>query len=350
LSSFFAVLFKVSYILDRPYVCPAGDLPAADFGTSKESTMANKYDLFRRRAALIFVGLLLHTGTILAVSGYSAERSLSTRTLRTMCRAYLAYGQYDKASVLAETAVTRVRREGAEIGEQALCFIDLGTVYSGQDRLEDAATMLAEGVFLQKQALGDQHPYTAHTLRMLSDVYRRQGRLDAAEASLGEAFSVMLAQTHIQSREMSPFLIESAKLAAAAGRFEESRKTFETAQQMILVSYGGEHLYTAQAMQGAAEAALACGEFQDAREQIGRSIRLQERFFGDRPQMLIAGWLVAARIERACGALGESEAYLRKAIAAAQQGRNVITLSRVHEQAGAIRAEGVFTASATSTL
>ena len=165
-----------------------------------------------------------------------------------------------------------------------------------------------------------------------------------------EAFSVMLAQTHIQSREMSPFLIESAKLAAAAGRFKESRKTFQTAQQMILVSYGGDHLYTAQAMQGAAEAAMACGDFQDAREQIARSIQLQERFFGDRSQLLIAGWLVRARIERACGASGESEAYLKKAIAAAQQNRNVVTLARVHEQAGAIRAEGIYTASVQSSL
>ena len=267
-----------------------------------------------------------------------------------MSRAYMAYGQYDKARTLAETAVSQSRQDAVEVGEQALCLIDLGTVYSYQNRLEDAATMLKKGVVLQQQALGEQHPYAAHTLRMLSDVYRRQGNLDAAESALGEAFSVMLSHTQIQSRQMAPFLIESARLAAAAGRFEESRKTFETAQQMILVSYGADHLYTAQVMQGTAEAAMACGQLQDAREQIGHSIQLQERFFGDRSQRLIAGWLVAARIERACGALGESEVYLQKAIAAARQAGDVVTLARVHEQAGVIRAEGVFTASATSML
>lgn len=306
--------------------------------------MVNTNKMNHLRAAAILVSLLSLFGT--AWSGTTP----STRTLRTMSRAYMAYGQYDKARTLAETAVSQSRQGDVEVGEKALCLIDLGTVYSCENRLEDAAMMLKEGVVLQQEALGEQHPYAAHTLRMLSDVYRRLGNLGAAESALGEAFSVMLAHTQIQSREMAPFLIESAKLAAAAGRVEESRKTFETARQMILVSYGTDHLYTAQVMQGIAEAALACGDLQEAREQIGESVRLQERFFGERSQMLIAGWLVGARIERACGALGESEVYLQKAIAAAQQGRNVITLARVHEQAGAIRAESVLTASAHASL
>jgi tetratricopeptide (TPR) repeat protein len=261
----------------------------------------------------------------------------------------MAYGQYDKARTLAERAVEQARREGAEVGEQALCLIDLGTVYSYENLHEEAAVRLGEGIVLQKQAIGEQHPYTAHTLRILCDVYRRQGKLEAAEASLGEAFSIMLSRTRLQNRQMAPFLIASAQLSASAGRYEESRKTYEMARQMLLTTYGPDHLYTAQAMQGAAETALACGNLQDAREQIKQSMELQERYFGGRPQMLIAGWLVQARIERACGALGESEASMHKAIAAAKQGNNVVTLARVYEQVGAIRAEGMFTAALQST-
>jgi len=265
-----------------------------------------------------------------------------------MCRAYLAYGQYDKAKALAEAAAVQAQRQGTEIGEQALCLIDLATVYSYENMLEDAAKTFGQGVGLQKQALSDRHPYVAHTLRMLSDVYRRQHRLEDAEAALGEAFSIMLSHTQMQSQEMTPFLIESAQLAAAAGRFEESRKTYETAQQMALASYGPNHLYTAQIMQGAAEAALACGDLQEARDQMERSIELQERFFGKSSQMLNGGWLIRAHIERVCGAFGESEVYLQKAITAAQQCRNVVTMARVYEQVDAIRNEGVYTASAQS--
>jgi tetratricopeptide (TPR) repeat protein len=199
----------------------------------------------------------------------------------------------------------------------------------------------------QQQALGQGHPYTAHTLRMLSDVYRRQHNLDAAEAALGEAFSVMLAHTHIQSREMTPFLIASAQLAAAAGRYENALQTYHVAQQMALVSFGPDHLYTAQIMQGTAEAAMACGQLDQAREQIDYSVEIQDRYFGESPSMLISGWLVKARIERACGAIGQSEAFLAKAIAAAQQGNNIIMLSRVYEQVREIRAADVLTASAS---
>jgi tetratricopeptide (TPR) repeat protein len=224
-----------------------------------------------------------------------------------------------------------------------LCLIDLGTVYSYENLHEEAAVRLGEGIVLQKQAIGEQHPYTAHTLRILCDVYRRQGKLEAAEASLGEAFSIMLSRTRLQNRQMAPFLIASAQLSASAGRYEESRKTYEMARQMLLTTYGPDHLYTAQAMQGAAETALACGNLQDAREQIKQSMELQERYFGDAAD---ADRRVAGSGEDRAGVrcAGRSEASMHKAIAAAKQGNNVVTLARVYEQVGAIRAEGMFTA------
>lgn len=308
--------------------------------------MTNRCMKYRLRTANFMVGLLIFFGTV----GYGTTQAPSTRTLRTMSRAYMAYGQYDKARLLAERAAAQSRRDGAEVGEQALCLIDLATVYSYENMLEDAAAKFEQGLVLQQTALGERHPYTAHTQRMLGDVYRRLGRLEAAEAALGEAFSVMLSHTRLQSREMTPFIIASAQLAAAAGRYEESRKTYETAQQILMTTYGPDHLYSAQAMQGAAEAALACGDLHEAREQIHRSMRLQKRFFGEHSKMLIGGWLLQARIERAYGAMGESEATLQKAIAAARQGSNVVTLARVYEQISSIRSEGVYTASIQSSL
>jgi len=295
----------------------------------------------RLHTAIYLIGLLILFGSV----GSAATQTLSTRTLRTMSRAYLAYGQYEKARVQAERAAAQARRGNAEIGEQALCLIDLATVYGYQNMLDDAAAEFEAGVELQKAALGETHPYTAHTLRMLGDVYRRQDKLEAAEAALGEAFSVMLKHTRLQSREMTPFIIASAQLAAAAGRYDQARQTYDTAQQMLLVTYGTDHLYTAQVMQGMAEVLLACGDLQEAREQIDQSMQLQQRFYGDGSQQMIAGWLVQARIERACGAIGASETLLHKAIAAARQGNNVVTLARIHEEVGAIRREGVYTAS-----
>jgi len=293
---------------------------------------------------LVAAGLMLAFLLGGTAAGKVDGQTLSTKTLRTMARAYMAYGQYDKAQALAEKAAIQSQKGQVELGEQALCLIDLGTVYSYQDMLDDAAVMLAEGVRLQQQAIGADHPYTAHTLRMLSDVYRRQGNLSAAEDALGQAFAVMLADTSIQSRQMTPFLMAAAQLCAAQGRYEAACMTFQVAEQMAIAAYGATHLYTAQVMQGAAEAAMACGNLDYAQEQIERSVQIQERYWSNNPAMLIGGWLSKARISRACGALGESELYLRKAIAAAQQGRNVVALAGVYKQVNAIRAETLYTA------
>ena len=82
------------------------------------------------------------------------------------------------------------------------------------------------GVQLQKKALFDDHPYVAQTYRMLSDVQRRAGDLDKAEQSLAQAVSIMLNHCDIESKEMSPFILESAKLYAAKGDFEKAQADY----------------------------------------------------------------------------------------------------------------------------
>ncbi len=310
--------------------------------------MAPTHGNYRAALSAFLIGVCLSAGMSHGAIEQRSGRGLSTRALRTMARAYMAYGRYDQARPLAEQAAMEAVFRDADIGEQAMCLIDLATVYSHKNMLEDAEALFDKGLSLQKEAIGRQHPYTAHTLRMLSDVYRRQNKLDAAEDALGEAFSVMLAHTKIQSREMTPFLIAAAQLAYSAGRFEHALKTYQTAEQMALVSYGPDHLYTAQVMQGTAQAAMACGDLDAARDQMAYSLQLQERFFGRDSAMLIDGWLTQARIERADGAPGKSEVYLQKAIAAAQLGRNVVTLARVYEQVNAIRRDAIYTARAES--
>jgi tetratricopeptide (TPR) repeat protein len=312
----------------------------------KESRMSNADIRVKTRVMVILVTLLCTPQVISA----NDSKALSTRTLRSMCRAYMVYGKYDKARILAEKAAVEARTQNVETGEQALCLIDLGTVYSYEDMLEDAAKAFGDGIVLQKKALSDQHPYVAHTLRMLSDVYRRQNRLEEAEATLQEAVSIMLKHTRTDSQEMVPYMIGSAQIAAASDRFEESRNIYEAAQRMAMASYGPNHLYTAQIIQGYAEVALTCRDFQNAQDQIARSIQIQERILGKNSQLLIAGWLAGARINRVCGALGESESYLQKAISVAQQCKNIVTIARVYEKAGAIRSEGIYTASLQSRL
>ncbi|MHC5115679.1 MAG: tetratricopeptide repeat protein [Planctomycetota bacterium] len=163
-----------------------------------------------------FIVLLLGVLVSVAPAG-RRDKQMSTKTLRSMARAYMAFGKYEKAHTVAAQALQRARSQSTDPGEMALCLIDMGTVCSYEGLLTQARERLEEGVEFQKKALFDDHPYVAHTLRMLSDVCLRQGDLEQAETVLSQAVGIMLNHCDLQSKEMAPFILESANLQLEKG-------------------------------------------------------------------------------------------------------------------------------------
>ena len=57
-----------------------------------------------------------------------SDKSYSIKTLRSMARAYMAFGEYEKAHFVAAKALRQGRSQKMDAGEMALCLIDMGTV------------------------------------------------------------------------------------------------------------------------------------------------------------------------------------------------------------------------------
>ena len=286
----------------------------------------------------IIIALLLFQG---AVEAKRTNKKLSTRTLRTMARIYMTTGNYDKARVLAEKAYSEALKTTVEFNEMALCMIDLATVYSNLEMLSKSDRMFQSGIKLQKQALFADHPYVAQTYRMLSDVQRRAGDLDEAEQSLSQAVSIMLNHCDIQSKEMSPFIFESAKLYSAKGQFEQAQVNYEMALDMAEQNYGPRHLMTANILESMAQCSIRQNDFQRADECISKAIKIQRGLLGRQNPMMIDVLLTKARVCRAQGQIDRSEYYLCQATASVEKSRNAITLARVYEKVNQIRKEGV---------
>jgi tetratricopeptide (TPR) repeat protein len=255
----------------------------------------------------------------------------------------MAYGNYDKAQTAAQTALSQAEAGHIEGEELAMCLIDLGTVYSYQDMLEESADLLSKGVQLQKKAVG-KHPYVAYTLQMLSDIYRRQGQFDRAQNTLNEALSIMATFHNQQDREMLSFAASLAKLMTAQGQVAKADALYAQILDRTLSSYGPAHLQTATILSGYAEVELLEGKIDSASQRIDQAIGIGEKQFGTDHQMLIPAWLTKARISRAAGNTTEAETWLNKAIAVTQLQHNVVALARVHEKVNAIRTEGVYIA------
>lgn len=270
-----------------------------------------------------------------------ADKSMSSRTLRTMARIYMTYGNYEKAQLMAEQACAMTQSDAVGSNEQALCMIDLATVYSGMGRLSESDQMFQAGIEIQKQALFDDHPYVAQSYRMLSDVQRRAGDLDRAEQSLERAVKIMLNHCDLQSKEMSPFVLESAKLAAAKGDFEQAQAGYRMALDRIEANYGTAHLMTAGVLESMAECSLTQQEYDQADTYISRALTIRQQLFGRQHALMIDTWLTKARICRAKGEMERSEYYLARVTASVEKSRNAITVATVYEKVNRVRSEGV---------
>ena len=279
--------------------------------------------------------LLTAVALFVCLAPDAAAASPSSRTLRSMARTYITFGQYDKAQTLAAEALARAQLQDDD-AELAMCLIDLGTVYQYTNNLDGAEEMLSAGIALQRRA-ADKTPYMAYTLRMLSSVHRRQQRYEAAQAVLDEAVALMLHEYAADDPALAFFHTEQAKLLADQGRRQEACDLYNKAIAAIESTWGPGHLCTAEVRQEAAELYLACGGLDQAQTHIDKAIAIRRKYCGAGHSATIAAMFLKARICRAAGDLVGCQQQIDKALAAAATVRDPVQLARLHQQAEDIR-------------
>ncbi|MHC5143679.1 MAG: tetratricopeptide repeat protein [Planctomycetota bacterium] len=272
------------------------------------------------------------------------NRQMSTKTLRSMARTYMAFGKYEKAHSLAAQALRQGRSQSTDPGEMALCLIDMGTVCSYEGFLTQARQHLEEGVELQKEALFDDHPYVAHTLRMLSDVCLRQGDLEQAETVLSQAVNIMLNHFDLQSKEMAPLILESANLQFGKGFLDQAYDNYKAALDIYEQSYGAQHLMTANVLEKMARLHIVRNDTEEATQLMSRSLKIKTRIYGRYHPRLIDSWLSMARLYKQQGESERCEYYLAKSTETVSDTRNAVTMARVYEQVNQIRKQGLIAA------
>ena len=277
----------------------------------------------------------------------AVKKDAASKTLRSMARTYLAFGDYEKAQTFAQKALDKANNS-ADLGEKAICLIDMATIYSYQDRLAKSEKLFTQGIQLQKQALFGNHPYVAQSMRMLCEVYRRQGDYSRARQTLTEAIEMMRANTSSESKEMAPFLLEAANLLMDTGKYEESEVQYQKALKLFKETYGANHLMTANVYESMAKLYLAQGNLEEADQHVSEALKTKTRIFGRYHSVLIDSMLTKARICRMQGELEKSEYYLDKVKGTVADSKNVVTTARVYEQVNQIRREGLVATAVTT--
>jgi len=166
------------------------------------------------RIFVIFcISIVLSLGIVNA-SATPAKKAFSSGSLRSMARVYMACGSYEKAQPLLESALNLTKKTNTSDSETCACMIDLAYLYKNQGKLAEAETMCLQGLEMQQKVNGQNHPYVAYTLRILSEIYGRQAKYNEAVDTLEQALTIMRGFTLEDDQELAPFKVDMARLLA----------------------------------------------------------------------------------------------------------------------------------------
>jgi tetratricopeptide (TPR) repeat protein len=282
---------------------------------------------------------LLISNTTLAVRTWSGRKNVSCRTLRSMARVYMAYGEYSKAQPIAEQALSLAKSRNVGDSELALGMIDLAIVYLNQGKLAEAERLCKKGLQLQQKALYENHPYLAQTLRTLSSIYKEQGKYPQAEAALGKAVSIMLESHSKDDKAMAPFQVDIAKLSCAQHKFKKAEAYYQRAMKTIKTTYGPEHLYTANVMADMANLYIQQKNYTKAEALLDSSLKVQKKIYGSEHHSMAESWLTKAKLYQAKGEYNRSEKLIKTALSTVKKSGNMGVLARLEQRAERIRTD-----------
>ncbi len=279
------------------------------------------------------LGLFLLSSSVANGKPRPVKKNLSSGTLRSIARVYMAYGEYAKAQPLAEKALTSAKRKDASDSELAMCLIDLATLYNYQGKLAEAEKVCKLGLQLQEKVLYKNHPYLAYTLRNLSSIYQQQGKCREAEVALDNAMSIMLDGHRADDKAMAPFFADIAKLHVAQGDLEKAESYYQKAMDLINNSYGPDHLYTANVLCTIAKLYTLQEKYTEAEKLINRAVIVQEKIYGPDHHLIAPSWLTKAKICQAKGDTTQAEKLITKALIAIEKSGNAAAFAKLQQDA-----------------
>lgn len=104
------------------------------------------------------------------------------KSLRIVTTMYMAMKEYNKAEPILRQATD---------SNTAISYIDLAYCRNKQGDYQEAEQLCLKGLWLQQKQFYPDHPYIAYTLRILSSIYKNQGRYKEAEEVHNEAVRII---------------------------------------------------------------------------------------------------------------------------------------------------------------
>ena len=250
-----------------------------------------------------------------------ADPAVQAELYNTLGSIQQKLGNFEAADDLLRYALDDRRHHGGNAVDIAKALIALGLLRVEQAKLDDAETLIRDGVGRLRASLPANHPANAYALDALGRVLRERGRYDEAIPPLEEAIR-MYSALPSSERDLASALTTLAETHFYAGRFDASddlnKRVIEIDRRLLgnrhpnvaddLINlgasqssrghhadaeryyrealsifeewYGGDHPETASARTTLAQAVAAQSQFEEATRLLKAALVTQERVYG----------------------------------------------------------------------
>jgi len=190
------------------------------------------------------------------------------------------------ARALLRLGMTRAEALDDQPLLQATLLDALGGVHANLGHWGDAESLIARGLRLRSQKLGNDDPEVARSLVHLGVVARRRGRYDEAERLLREALGIQTAAFGEKNLEVAQTLHHLGFLAPYQGHPRHAIELYRQVLDIRRDLLGPEHPLIAQALMDESAAMRRAGELDVAERRIREALAMRERLLGpDDPEV-----------------------------------------------------------------
>lgn len=207
------------------------------------------------------------------------------KSLAIFCRVYAAYGDYERAKEIGETAVAGIERYfGNAHVEISKPKTDLAMIlfYQGE-KMEKVYELINKAIDINKNKFGMDHPRYAESLQFMASFLIANKRYEEAGGLLTQADKIWTDKLGKTNKHSADILVSRGEIEWAFSRFESARENFSRAAEYYKAIFNESHPRYVSIMTRVAQAWYVLGKLDKALEvcEITTEQNLQyiKRFF-----------------------------------------------------------------------
>jgi len=239
----------------------------------------------------------------------------SLRGRLALAHALIEHEKVEEAESLLTEGLAQARRELGETSPLTLqCLTELALLHSRRGNYEEAAALQQAALDGNRITLGDDHPTVLRTRSMLLETNWQLGRYIETESLLTENLELQLQTLGLDHPDTMGALNFRARVRRTLGRLEDAEEDLRLLAEIVTDVLGEEHGNTLTLQNNLAGLLREMGRLEEAEEIHRNTLRIRDRLLGPdhRDTLMSMSNLAMVLVDKE--RLGEAEAMMREVL------------------------------------